>query len=130
MISNNNEDHGVKRILLPSGRSIEVVRFGETAKPARQLHLCPGCASDLVQPVAWSEQPESRWQLTLECPNCGRTEEGTFDRAQVESLEDRLDDGLCKMITDLQRLVHANMSDDVERFVTALNADQILPEDF
>ncbi|MGO9753743.1 MAG: hypothetical protein ACLP22_19995 [Solirubrobacteraceae bacterium] len=120
----------MRRIVLPSGRCIEVVRFTETVKEARQLHICPLCASNLVQPIAWSAQPQARWQLTLECPNCGWTEEDVYERSQVEALEDKLDDGLCKMIADLQRLVKANMADDVERFVSALLADQILPEDF
>jgi formate dehydrogenase maturation protein FdhE len=130
MIPNNNDNHAVQHIVLPSGRSIEVVRFNETAKELRQLHICPLCASNLVQPVAWSPEPKGRWYLTLECPNCGWAEEGIYERSQVESLEDTLDDGLCKLIADLQRLVHANMAEDVERFVSALTADQILPEDF
>ncbi len=130
MIPNNHEHHAVSRIFLPGGRSIEVVRFSEPPKDTRQLHVCPRCGCNLVQPVAWSEDSEARWQLTLTCPNCRWTEAGVYDRAQVEKLEDRLDEGLCRMIGDLHRLVQANMSEDVERFVAALNADQILPEDF
>ncbi len=130
MLPNNNEHQTVRRIVLPSGRSIEVVHFSEPAKEARQLHICPACDSDLVQPVAWSEQAEARWQLTLTCPNCGWSEAGVFMRDQVEKLEDRLDEGLCRMIGDLHRLMQANMSEDVERFVAALGADHILPEDF
>ena len=45
-------------------------------------------------------------------------------------MEDRLDEGLCKMIADLHRLSQANMAEDIDRFVTALRTDQILPEDF
>lgn len=130
MIHHNNEDRAVRRIVLPSGRAIEVVRFCETHKQVRQLHICPLCESDLVQPVAWSAQPEARWHLTLECPNCGWAGEGVYERTQVEGLEDRLDEGLCKMIADLHRLSQANMAEDVDRFVTALRTDQILPEDF
>ncbi len=52
----NQDQHSVRRIVLPSGRSIEVVRFHETEPPAREgLHVCPTCGSDLVQPLAWSE---------------------------------------------------------------------------
>jgi hypothetical protein len=123
-----NEEHTVRRIELPSGRSIEVVRF-EPAK-IRQLHVCPQCNCDLVQPIAWCEDAESRWQLTLECPNCSWLESGLYDRADVERLEDTLDEGLCTMISDLHRLTQANMADDIERFITAVHADQVLPEDF
>jgi hypothetical protein len=126
----NNEDHTIRRIVLPSGRFIEVVRFSEADNPTRELHICPVCSSDLVQPVEWAEDTETRWQLTLECPNCLWLEHGVYDRHQIEELEDRLDEGLAEMIGDLQRLAQANMVDDIERFVAALNADQILPEDF
>jgi hypothetical protein len=80
--------------------------------------------------MAWSETADSRWDLVLECPNCGRSESGTFTRLQVEKLEDHLDEGLTEMIADLQRLTQANMAADVDRFVSALDAGFILPEDF
>ena len=34
------------------------------------------------------------------------------------------------MLTDLRRLTQANMTEEIERFAAALNADLILPEDF
>ncbi|HEX4862550.1 MAG TPA: hypothetical protein VFV02_00665 [Acidimicrobiales bacterium] len=125
-----NDNHSIRRIVLPSGRSIEVVRFGETDNATRQLHVCPWCDSHLVQPIAWSEERNSRWQLTLECPNCSWIENGVFDRRQVEELEDRLDEGLAEMIADLQRLAQANMAEDIDRFADALQRDLVLPEDF
>lgn len=130
MSQNSHGKHAVRRIVLPSGRAIEVVRFNETLTDDRELHLCPTCSSDLVQPMSWSETADGRWDLLLECPNCGRAESGTFTRAQVERLEDQLDEGLTEMIADLQRLTQANMTADVDRFVAALQAGLILPEDF
>jgi hypothetical protein len=128
---NENQDrHSVRRIVLPSGRSIEVVRFEAEERVDRELHMCPGCASDLVQPVCWNEADRHRWELTLECPNCGWTEDGLFDREEIDRLEERLDDGLAEMLADLQRLTQANMADEIDRFISALNADHILPEDF
>jgi hypothetical protein len=120
-------NHTVRRIVLPSGRAIEVVRFNEEDE---HLHVCPRCASPLVQPVSWSECPRQRWELTLECPNCRWAASGTYGREQVEQLEDQLDDGLARMLADLQLLTQANMSDEIERFTRALDADVILPEDF
>lgn len=126
-----SDHHSVRRITLPSGRSIEVVRFSETDAPApRELHRCPSCASDLVQPVAWSEAAGGCWELSLECPNCGHLEAGTFDRQQVEALEEHLDQGLADMLDDLRRLTQVNMHEDIERFIDALECDLILPEDF
>jgi hypothetical protein len=133
MESNQNQhQHSVRRIVLPSGRCIEVVRFHETEEPPVHpgLHVCPHCSSELVQPVSWAEAGDDRWELTLECPNCWWTTDGVFDHDEVHELEERLDDGLADMLGDLKRLTHANMADQIDRFVAALQADLVLPEDF
>jgi hypothetical protein len=80
--------------------------------------------------MCWNEATEQRWELTLECPNCGWAEDGVYDRDEIDRLEERLDDGLAEMLADLQRLAQANMADEIDRFIAALNADYILPEDF
>src|ERR1700758_302784 len=133
MNPNSNSNHqSVRRIVLPSGRTIEVVRFHDAdAVKAPGLHVCPKCDSDLVQPVEWSESTVgSSWDLTLECPNCWSTTTGTFGPDQVGALEEKLDEGVEAILRDLQRLTHANMADQIDRFVAALRADVILPEDF
>jgi hypothetical protein len=128
---NQDPKHSVRRIVLPSGKSIEVVRFNSEAAPARSgLHVCPDCASDLVQPVAWSEASGDCWELVLRCPNCRWCEEGVYTQEEVEDLEEHLDDGLADMLDDLQRLAQANMTDQMDRFIAALYSDHILPEDF
>jgi hypothetical protein len=124
------EQPSVRRIVLPSGRRIEVVRFGDHSHVVRGLHVCPECNSELVQPVDWSEAPNNCWNLALNCPNCDWYTEGLYTQHQVRELEDRLDEGLADMLRDLQRLAQANMADQIDRFVIALHADQILPEDF
>jgi hypothetical protein len=126
----DSHHHSVRRIVLPSGRSIEVVRFHEDEGAPRDLHVCVTCNSQLVQPIAWAEAGEGRWELTLECPNCGETEAGAFDQEAIERLEEHLDDGLAEMLDDLQRLTQANMTSELERFAAALQAGLILPEDF
>lgn len=130
-MQSNPNHHSVRRIVLPSGRCIEVVRFHETEEPVRHgLHVCPQCDSDLVQPTSWHEASDERWELTLECPNCWWSTDGLYDREAVHELEERLDDGLGDMLDDLKRLTHANMADQIDRFVAALDADLVLPEDF
>lgn len=128
---NHNPKHAVRKITLPSGRELKVIRFERPKEPADTgLHICPACDSDLVQPVAWSEPSEDGFELELACPNCRWSIEGIFSQNEVDQLEDRLDDGLEKMLRDLRRLAHANMADEIDRFVEALNAGLILPEDF
>jgi hypothetical protein len=119
-----------RRIVLPSGRQIEVRRFTQPRPEGRKLHVCASCGSDLVQPRDWSQTPDGRFELTLECPNCAWWESGIHERAQLEELEDRLEEGLIALIDDLRRLSQANRASDVDRFIEALNFDLILPEDF
>jgi hypothetical protein len=122
--------HSVRRIILPSGRLVEVVHVDAPAPKPRGLHVCPACDSGLVQPVDWNEAGEGFWELALRCPNCDWSGEGIFDRKQVDLLEEHIDDGLTKMLSDLRCLAAANMLEDSERFLAALRADLILPEDF
>lgn len=123
--------HSVHRIVLPSGRQIEVVRFGDDPQThCPPLHICDDCQAPLVQPVSWSEIGDEHWELELLCPNCEWTSTGIYSQGEVEELEDRLEEGLTEMLADLQRLAQANMSEEIDRFVTALSADLILPEDF
>lgn len=127
-----SNNHTVHRIVLPSGRKIEVVRFPESGSHARcqPMHVCGTCLAPLVQPLSWAETEDERWELELLCPNCEQTLTGIYTQAEVEEFEDRLEEGLSEMLADLQRLAQANMSDEIDRFVTALSADMILPEDF
>jgi hypothetical protein len=130
-MNQNPNHHSIRRIVLPSGRTIEVVRFhNESQAPSPGLHICPVCECELVQPVAWSEVGPERWELILRCPNCHWMDEGVYAQAELESFEERLDEGVAAILGDLQRLTHANMEDQVDRFVAALHADLILPEDF
>jgi hypothetical protein len=124
--------HSVHRIVLPSGRKIEVVRFHDDATnlACRPLHICGDCHAPLVQPVAWAETDDEQWDLQLLCPNCGWAGNGIYTQTEVEELEDRLEAGLSDMLADLHRLAQANMADEIDRFVSALDAGVILPEDF
>lgn len=127
----NPDSHSVRRIELPSGRSIEVVRFPVAPRDAGGLHVCPECSSPLVQPVAWGETTTGGfWELTLRCPDCAWATAGVFDQDQVDALEERLDQGLEEMLADLRRLTRANMTEEIDRFAAALQTGLILPEDF
>jgi hypothetical protein len=129
-MSHRPERQSIRRIVLPSGRTIEVVRFYSDDPSPQGLHICPECDCELVQPVDWSEAPQGLWELVLQCPNCFWLDEGVFEQDRVDALEERLDDGLTEMLSDLRRLTQANMCEEIERFAAALQADLILPEDF
>ena len=144
---NGEQTHYVKRVLLPSGKTIEVVYFRDSgpveealqaprttdappAEPHQELHVCLECASDLVYPMEWEESGDENWSVLLHCPNCDIYREGIFTQQTVEIFDEELDRGADALARDYKRLMRANMAEEIERFVGALEADAILPEDF
>src|SRR3954471_22226885 len=124
----------VKRVALPSGKTIEVVYFDQASIPEAlqklELHICPDCDTRLVYPVHWTEVDRASWEVTPRCPNCEWLSTGVFDQETVERFDEELDRGTDSLVDDLKRLIHANMEEDIERFAHALARDHILPEDF
>jgi hypothetical protein len=149
-MANRNEDHQLKRIVLPSGKTIEVVYFESlTAEAAeveasiaeapavqpekgleRDLHVCPECSSELVYPVAWEEADETHWSISLRCPNCEWVEESVYAQDHCDRFDDELERGTDALTRDYKRLMTANLAEEIERFAQALEIDAILPMDF
>lgn len=136
-----DNSHYVRRVVLPSGKTIEVVYFDENAaldaieRPGlteigTDLHVCGTCSSDLVYPVEWDEAGATHWEVTLRCPNCEWNGTGVFEQTTVERFDEELDRGTEALVRDLKRMMHANMEDEIERFVLALDGDHIVPDDF
>jgi hypothetical protein len=138
--------HHIRRVVLPSGMTIEVVYFevppalaggadggapqAHMVETRDDLHLCGSCGSSLVYPVDWEEAGPSHWEVSLRCPNCEWVGTGVFEQDVVERFDEELDRGTEALVSDLRRLIHANMEEEIERFVAALDADALLPEDF
>jgi len=150
MSENQDNRHYVRRVVLPSGKTIEVVYFEEhpavTGKdvpaPATQstpafepsdqtdLHICGSCESNLVYPLEWEEAGATHWEVTLRCPNCESIGTGIFEQIVVEQFDEELDRGTEALVSDLRRLMASNMEEEIDRFVQALEVDGLLPEDF
>jgi hypothetical protein len=126
----------VRKVVLPSGRSIEVVYYESLPAPAPvqapvdDLHICPECDRTLVFPVEWEEVSPTHWEVLLRCPNCEWVEVGVYDQRTVDRFDEELDHGTEALMRDLKRLTKANMEEEIERFTVALGCDLILPEDF
>jgi hypothetical protein len=124
----------------PKGGKGADVAYGETRAPGTagatdagapdHLHVCFHCAGELVYPLDWSEDGPRHWRIVLRCPECESRREGVFDQTAVERLDDELDRGSSALLGDLRRMTHSNMSEEVEFFVRALEADLITPSDF
>ena len=139
-MSQPDNTHYVRRVVLPSGRAIEVVYFENlpahaqaapaTAPEHTDLHVCPDCEKQLVYPVEWSEASPTHWEVELRCPNCEWTTVGLFDQETVDRFDEELDAGTEALVRDLKRLTRANMEEEIERFASALDSDAIWPMDF
>lgn len=147
-------DHQVHRVVLPSGKTIEVVYFDDVAdgmtpeapaaeppqasaaphapadETAADLHHCGTCRSNLVYPTDWSPIGTGHWQLGLRCPNCEWSGTGVYEQEVVDRFDAALDRGTETLVQDLHRLTQANAEHEIERFREALARDLILPEDF
>jgi hypothetical protein len=95
-----------------------------------QLHVCFNCSGELVYPLDWCEEGVRHWRIVLRCPDCESRREGVFEQSAVELLDDELDRAAGALLGDLRRMTHANMSEEVDFFVRALDADLITPSDF
>lgn len=136
-----DNSHYVRRVVLPSGRAIEVVYFDNQAhdiapeaavveRTSTDLQVCPECEQTLVYPVEWEEASATQWEVHLRCPNCLWEHTGVFDQATVDRFDEELDRGTEALVRDLRRLTRANMEDEIDLFVRALEADAIQPMDF
>jgi len=140
MESGEANSHYVKRVVLPSGKRIEVVyfkdpvdqatSFREATEPEQDLSACAACSSELVYPVDWEEAETDTWRVQLRCPECESRREGVFTQDTVERFDEALDEGTDALTADYRRLSRANMVEEIARFTAALDAGAILPEDF
>jgi len=94
------------------------------------LHVCFHCAGELAYPLDWVEEGPRHWRIVLRCPECEARREGVFEQAAVEQLDEQLDRAAGALLSDLKQLTQANMEDEVEFFIRALDADLIVPSDF
>ena len=101
-----------------------------TRRRSDDLHVCPSCNSELVYPTDWAPASNRRWQVALRCPECEWNGGGSYSQEVVDRLDEELERGTQSVLDDLNTLVRANMEDQISRFVSALSADHILPEDF
>jgi hypothetical protein len=144
MHSDKSHHRARHHVRLPSGKQIEVVYLDNPLPPsldhvdsqrpadtsAEPLHVCFYCSSEFVHPIDWAEAGENQWRILLRCPECEATREGVFEQGAVECLDDELDRATGALLSDLQRITHANMAEEIDLFVRALDVDLIIPSDF
>lgn len=130
----------VRKILLPSGKIIEIVYMdnnpctdvakGEPGSTLLNLHICRNCQGEMVYPLHYEEAVERHWQMTLRCPECEHTQSVIAPQRDADLFDEVLSDGEEALERDYKSLVTINMAEWIERFAQALESDGILPEDF
>jgi hypothetical protein len=128
----------VRRVVLPSGREIEVVYFedpgrftNQDSQEPRGLEICPQCQRDLVYPVWWEEAEPPQWRVFLRCPNCEWNHEGLFDQNTVDHFDEKLGLGTAVLLDDHNRLSLANMEYvELPLLIEAFSRDLVSAADF
>src|SRR5262245_36030368 len=104
--------HHIRRVVLPSGKTVEVVYFEDrvpaSAVPAvfghgeeaTDPHVCGGCGSDLVYASDWHATRGADWVVTLRCPDCEWTHTDVFEQAAVDRFDASLVEGTGMLIED------------------------------
>ena len=93
-------------------------------------HVCPTCQAPFVTPLDALEIDEWHFAVSVRCPNCDWEGAGVYDDAALERFDLGLDEGTHAVAEALALLAQENARDDFDRFLAALHADAILPEDF
>jgi hypothetical protein len=129
-------DQRIVLSVLPDGTDAEVL---VTAQEARDLRCgdaepaemtCASCGSDLVFPIDWENTSETTWLVALHCPECGTEYEEALDRWRIERFVTQLHTQKRALAKELARFTTSSFALEAERFVAALQAGHIQPEDF
>jgi hypothetical protein len=94
------------------------------------LHVCPSCASDCVNPLEWDESGTARWTVSLRCGACGYMHDREVSSGDVRRFERALDRGFNAISTAADRLKRELMAGWVDAFAGALQRDLIDVADF
>src|SRR5262249_43522095 len=63
-------------------------------KTGAGLHVCPQCASHLVQPTCWEQAGDrGHWRLWRRCPECGWTGDEIHGEVEIDAFDEELDLG-------------------------------------
>ena len=152
------DEYRVELFIFPDGMAIEMIVFdqdneghqpaaarpdscgeplqAETTSPPvpasaeTDVNVCPVCRSALVYPTDWQRTGSATWELKLRCPNCETQRAVTLDREGVEQFNRVLYEGSEALAKQAEQLTRLHFEEEAERFVQALDEDQILPMDF
>ena len=98
--------------------------------PGEELARCLACGSSFVCPTAWESAGEAAWWLRLRCGACEATRELVIGDASAAGLDRTLNRQAAMIERAIAELDRERMIEEVDAFVTALQADRIDPSAF
>jgi hypothetical protein len=104
---------------------------GHKHEQVEELHICPSCGSELVQPTCWEQAGDrSHWRVWRRCPECEWTAQSVHGVDEIDAYDEQLDLGAHALADELRALEHSNMAAMADAFAAALAADLITADDF
>jgi hypothetical protein len=95
------------------------------------LHVCTDCHEPFVVPVSVLDVIDGdRCVVELHCANCHETRIGVHDDAALMDLDRRLEATTAAMHNAIEVFEALDEWERAERFIDALQAGHILPDDF
>ena len=93
--------------------------------------VCTACERDFIVPISVVDLIDhDRCVVELQCTNCGTSSLRVHEDRELMELDRRLDSVQAQMRETVEMLEISDDLDRIDRFVRALRADHILPEDF
>jgi hypothetical protein len=131
------DEFDVERFIFPDGSERDMIVFEQGSTRTRpkpvdgeQVNVCPICGSQLVHPTDWQREGSALWRIVLRCPNCEIERTAHLNREQVERYNRILYEGTERLAKQADQLARHNFQEEIDKFVTALRGDLILPMDF
>lgn len=140
----DSNEYFIQRIILAQGQVFDLVCFDENEsvdsvieeimtelqKKKIELQTCPLCRTNLVYPVERYQMNDMEWRVLMLCPNCLCKRELLVDRETVRELLKTARVGRESIMKELDNMQKKNMAEELDKFITALQKDHILPIDF
>ena len=109
-------------------RQDDITHGEETAAP---LHECRACGKPFIVPLSIVDILDAdRYVVELWCANCDERSLSAHDDAELEVLDHDLVNATSQIRSALEVIEQVDELLRIDRFSSALHADQILPEDF
>lgn len=94
------------------------------------LPTCPGCGSDLVQPLGWQQHKSGELLVELRCPECFVVMQACHTAAEMQDLDRRQIASREQIVAAYERSVAESMQALADTLHEAFARDLLGPDDF